>query len=824
MNNYYDIGLVGCWYWGNYGSLLNGYAVVKLLRDMGLDVLNIVSPYNGFEPHAKKFFEAVYKKEDISDVLTFNQLDTYNKICAGFVTGSDQIWNYKPNKANLNYDKFFRLDFTAEEKKRVSFATSFGKYIQEEEDVHPVFDKLFLRYNAISVREDEGVDIMRKSYGIEAVQVMEPVLDVERSCWDEIAQLSKYNEKEQYLLTYILDPTPEKRKAIEFYAQKLGMKTVNILDGFSGIYAKNKEKLNLPGTLPNIWCADFLYYFQNAYFVITDSFHGACFSLIYNKPFIAISNFSRGIQRFESLLGKINLMNRLVPDTNIPLQESYLYHMDYTHINEVIKKERERSVKWLEEAIKSENPARVKKIKNHVNNYLDRELCMGCGACVSVCPVNAVSLKEDSEGVYRGIVDEEVCINCGKCKKVCAAIKLPVNLNTGNPVPYACIAADVTTHIESSSGGAFTVLAKSVLKRDGVVCGAAWRSDFTVEHILIDAEEDLPRLQKSKYLQSYMGDTCAKIKTILDTGREVLFCGTPCQVTGLKKFLGKNYNNLLLVDLLCAQCPGAGLFKKYFDENFNRDEVDSYNFRYKFPEETLWNAKSIRVCKKDGSEEIRSSNEDLYIQIYHSCSISLASQCLKCKYQGSVRAGDLTIGDCWGIENYDRTADVSKGVSVIMVNNRKGEDFLRDISTNEFSFFKQQLLENIKQYNVLAFIENRDWQPSKQRNIFVREAKTLGYKNAYDKAVYLSPVYNCGRTEIKENSLKLIWKQNDQAEGYIIEQFKNDSWKRIERLEGSDTTNCYVSGEDINENTKFRIQAFAFNGSTPIYSEFVEIK
>ena len=735
MNKHYDIGLVGCWYWGNYGSLLNGYAAGYLLRQTGWSVLNIVSPYNGFEPHAKKFFDAVYKKEDISDVLTFEQLDTYNKICAGFVTGSDQIWNYKPGKQNIKYDKYFRLDFTAENKKRISFATSFGKYVPEEENVHKVFDELFHRYSAISVREDEGVDIMRKSYGIEAVQVMEPVLDVERSCWDEIAQLSKYNEKEQYLLTYILDPTPEKRRAIEFYAQKLGMKTVNILDGFSGIYAKNKEKLNLPGTLPDIWCADFLYYFQNAYFVITDSFHGACFSLIYNKPFIAISNFSRGIQRFETLLGKINLMNRLVPDTNIPLKEDFLYYFDYTHANEVIKSERERAVKWLKAALESSDGKRIKAVKKHINNFLDAENCMGCGACVSVCPVAAVSLKEAFDGVYRSVVDAKRCVNCGRCREVCAALDLPKNLNSGRPIAYACVSADEEVRQESSSGGAFTVLAKSVIRRGGAVCGAAWRDDFIVEHIIIDKEEELPKLRKSKYFQSYMGDTCAKIKKLLDGGMEVLFCGTPCQVTGLKKFLGKNYNNLLLVDLFCANCPGVGGFKKYFSENFGADTVKEYQFRYKKPGETLWNDRKTKIIMTDGNEIIRTKDEDDYAKIFHKCSFGLASQCLECHYQGSIRAGDLTLGDCWGIENYDKGINSDMGVSAILVNNRRGEDFLAEIPKSDFACFEEEPFDKIKKYNVLAFIESRNWKGSAKQKFFHKELEHGSYAEAAKKAL-----------------------------------------------------------------------------------------
>ena len=737
MNKHYDAGLVGCWYWGNYGSLLNGYAVGRLLRDMGLDVLNIVSPYNGFEPHARKFFEAVYKKEDISDVLPFEQLGIYNSLCDTFVTGSDQIWNYRPNKKNIKYDKYFRLDFADDDKRKISFATSFGKYNKEEEEVRREFARLYGRYNAISVREAEGVEIMKKSYGIDAARVLEPVLDVDRSCWENIAQLSEYKEREQYLLTYILDPTPEKRKAIEFYSKKLGMKTVNILDGFLGAHERNSAKLNLPGTLPNIWCADFLYFFQNAYFVISDSFHGACFSMIFNKPFIAVSNFSRGISRFKTLLEKVQLMDRLVPDTNIPLNEDLLYYFDYSKANEMIRSERERSVNWLKKALNTpvREKVRVKTVKSHINNSLDVSLCMGCGACVSECPVSAVQLKTDKEGVYRSVVDDRRCIDCGRCKNVCAALKLPKNLNTNSPLAYACVAADEKIREESSSGGAFSVLAGSVLRRGGAVCGAAWEKDFTLSHIIIEEEKDLEKLRKSKYFQSFTGNVFKEIKKLLDSGREVLFCGTPCQVTGLKKFLGRSCKNLLLVDVFCANCPGVGGFKKYFDENFDASKVKEYQFRYKKAAETSWNDRKTRILMKDGSSIIRTKEEDDYAKIFHKCSFSLATQCLECCYQGSTRAGDLTLGDCWGIENYDKGVDSYLGVSAVLVNNVKGEAFLAEIPKSEFAYFKEEPFDKIKKYNVLAFIEKRNWKGSEKREFFHREVSRTSYAQAAKRSL-----------------------------------------------------------------------------------------
>lgn len=735
MDKKYDIGIVGCWYWGNYGSLLNGYATFSTLKSLGLSPLNIVTPYNGFEPHAKKLFEIVYNDSDISEVLPFEELHYYNTICERFLTGSDQIWKYDPNKTDRKYDYFFKLDFADDNKNKISFSTSFGKYIPELPEVRAVSEKLLRRYSAISVREKEGVDILAKVYGIEGTQLIEPVFALARDEWDRLADYSAYNEKEPYVLTYILDPTPEKRKAIEFYSGKLGIKAINILDGFSSRYAQNKKALNLPNTLPNITSIDLLKYFIGAKFVITDSFHGVCFSVIYNKPFIAIQNVMRGVERFRTLLSGINFIDRLVSDDDIPHDERFLYHLDFTDANKFIETERSRAVQWLKNAVELPQGSKVSYIKRHINIYLPKDKCMGCGACVSACPVGAIELTPDEYGVYRANVDANKCVDCKKCKTVCAALELPRNLNSSNPIPLAFITRDREELMSCASGGAGTVLAKTAVDNGGIVVGAAWKSDFSVEHIFVDNKDELHKLKKSKYFQSYMGNTCQKIKSALDAEKFIMFVGTPCQVAGVKKFLGKEYCNLLLVDLLCANCPSAGLFKKYLSEKYDLNDILSFEFRYKFEEDVLWNAKTTVVVMKNETKEILRLEDDDYLKVYHTCSLSLATQCLYCNYQGGTRIGDLTIGDCWGIENYDKSVDPSKGVSVILVNNAKGQNFIERIPKEYIGTLKEEPLEMIKKYNVVAFCEKRDWPNTLRRRVFHETVLEGTYHEAKEKAI-----------------------------------------------------------------------------------------
>ncbi len=689
MNDKYDVGVVGCWYWGNYGSLLNGYATFTILKSLGLNPLNIISPYNGFEPHAKKFFDAVYKNEDISELYTFEQLHELNDICDSFLTGSDQIWNYK-NKDNTRYDEFFRLNFAGESKRKISFATSFGNYQKEPDDVRNVFKRLYDRYSAISVREQEGVDILREYYSINAVQVMEPVLDVPLRVWQELAEHSNYNESNPYIFTYILDPTEEKRKAIQYYSTKAGIKAINMLDGFSGVYNKNKGKLNLPNTLPNIWCADMMKYYSDAQFIITDSFHGVCFAIAFNKPFIAIGNYGRGIKRFETLLSKFGLTERLIYDSsNIPLKEEYLAKIDFTYTNSVISSERKKAVEWLKNSFFTplENLPSIK--LNHIDNAVTAKLnkwqCIGCGACVSVCHKNALKLTTNEYGYYISSIDNSKCVNCGLCSNVCPALSLPKNNNFSIPEVYEFVSDDDELLYKSTSGGFFTQAARIILEKKGAVIGAAWKEDFTVEHVVVESEDELQRLRKSKYLQSYSGDIDKKVKELLDNDRYVLFTGTPCQVAGLRKYLGKEYDKLIIIDIFCSNAPSPMFFKKYIEERFNGN-LKNYEFRDK---SKGYNCLTIKVTDNFGKTDIYyGEKEDNYQRVFNN-HVMTPIHCEKCKYQSLKRYGDLSIGDFWWLDKHDKQTDQSKGINILLINNDKAKAFLESIPKERIRVLKK---------------------------------------------------------------------------------------------------------------------------------------
>lgn len=736
MKEHYDVCIAGFWYGANYGSLLNGYAMYRIFKDFGKEVLMLQKPgAEATDPeikqgHNTRFVHKYYDKDDISPVLSYSQLSELNNYCDCFCAGSDQIWNY-----NLSFHENLYLPFVQDKKKIISFSTSFGhKNDKTPDEAKSRIREYLQRYNAISVREQFDVNILHNNYGIAATLLFEPVFCINKKYYDKLAEDSKFSESEPYLLTYILDPTPEKRSAIEYYGKKSGLKVINILNGVERVWKKNSEILNLPNIIPDVGAEEFLRAFKDAKYVITDSFHGSAFSIIFNKPFLAIGNYGRGYERFIDLLGRLKLTDRLVTDPqNIPLDEKYLEAIDYTETNKIIAREAEKTVKWVKNAIEVPIEEMVSIIlpDKAVTSILDMKMCMGCGACVCACPVDALKLQPDEWGYYRSNIDYEKCINCGKCSKICPALQLPENNNLTQPLCYEFMAASDKVLYSSTSGGIFPVASKEIFRKNGIVSGAAWKDDFSVEHIIIDDVKDLYKLQKSKYLQSFMGTIAKSIKENLDKNIPVLFSGCPCQVAGLKAFLGKDYSNLLTIDLLCGNSPSTMFFQKYLEEAFP-EGVKGYEFRYKTKQEK-WHWGYAKITKSNDESVVRFGGaEDNYQRVYHSHTMC-APHCENCKYQTVPRFGDITIGDFWGIGGKDRSLDTAKGVSVILCNNEKGKNFIDNIPKEDIGLLKEVPLRWLGG-NGYAINGSHNYC-SPQRDIFYDAIKTMPFSKAIDFAL-----------------------------------------------------------------------------------------
>lgn len=307
-------------------------------------------------------------------------------------------------------------------------------------------------------------------------------------------------------------------------------------------------------------------------------------------------------------------------------------------------------------------------------SIVSAEKCTGCGSCYNVCPMEAITMKYDIDGFLAPFIDEQACVSCGKCVSACP-VCTPTFRHNKQPECYAAMAQDDELRKKSSSGGIFSLFAKEVFKRGGIVCGAAYNEEFLVEHVIIDKYDDIDKLRGSKYLQSNTKKIYKEIKSRLNSGEFALFCGCPCQVGALNTFLGKNYPNLLTIDLMCHGGSSPLLFKKYLEETYHGKKLERFSFRDKSI--FGWPA-SANAYFTDGTSEHTHQTQDVYYQAF-TRSLSVRTSCGTCPFASLPRQGDITLADFWGAGRYNKAFDDGKGTSIIIVNSDNGYKYYNEI-------------------------------------------------------------------------------------------------------------------------------------------------
>lgn len=292
-------------------------------------------------------------------------------------------------------------------------------------------------------------------------------------------------------------------------------------------------------------------------------------------------------------------------------------------------------------------------------------------------------------GALYPAIDPAQCIDCGLCQSLCPVL---------NPAPeqrpqevWAAKNPDPEIRLKSSSGGIFTPLAEAVLRRGGVVCGAAYNACFEVEHRLVERLEELPALRSSKYQQSRMGDCFPKIKQLLKEGREVLFSGTPCQSAGLKRYLCRDYEGLLTVDVVCHGAPLPAVWSAYLKminpTGLPITRVDMRNKR------SGWNRNRLRIESEEGLLLDERASHNLYLQGFLK-DLYLRPSCHRCPAKGGAALSDITLGDYWGINHHHPAfADPKRGVSLVLTHTPKGRAAFEAISVERIPSTWEQAIE-----------------------------------------------------------------------------------------------------------------------------------
>lgn len=298
------------------------------------------------------------------------------------------------------------------------------------------------------------------------------------------------------------------------------------------------------------------------------------------------------------------------------------------------------------------------------------DACTGCSACANVCPKQAITMLPDSDGFLFPKIDSGICVGCGICEKTCPILN-PIELNTENIITaYAVQNKDEKIRLDSTSGGAFSAIAQYVLDRNGVVFGAMFDENFDVVHDFVEKTEDLWKLRRSKYVQSRIGYAFKNAKSFLDTGRWVCFSGTPCQIGGLRNVLRKDYEHLILVDIICHSVPSPKMWTCYKESQEKKYNAKIQDVRFR--EKTYgFSNPTLTICFESGKTYSQGSI-DPYLGAFTG-GMSRKS-CAQCAFKKKNRLSDFTIYDCWSIGKFNSAMDDNKGTNGVLINSGKACD------------------------------------------------------------------------------------------------------------------------------------------------------
>ena len=305
----------------------------------------------------------------------------------------------------------------------------------------------------------------------------------------------------------------------------------------------------------------------------------------------------------------------------------------------------------------------------------DKKDCCGCNACGDVCAHKAITFVTDNEGFWYPSVNKDLCTDCGLCEKVCPMLHIDKAKSFGQREPkvYGGYHKNIAIRFDSTSGGVFSALANAMYKQGGYVSGAVFNEDWTVSNYISNNKKDLARIRSSKYVESNAEGLYKEIKQLLRNGEKVLACGSPCQMAALRTYLGKEHENLIIVDFLCRATNSPKAYRKYLDmlEELHGGKIVHIKAKNK---DHGWRSLARKVVFDNGKVYYGEGHDDHYRRGYH-WNYFERPCCYECKFKGLPRIADITLADFWGIERIDKSLDGNLGTSMVLVNTDKGQRF-----------------------------------------------------------------------------------------------------------------------------------------------------
>ena len=688
----------------NYGAALQAYAMKAVCEELGYEA-HIVDYAGGVKDGKpaliREFVAAANKKREIvrlcrktlsyfGDTKRWEAFAGFRQtylaesahcttaqdvIALGYdiyISGSDQIWNYKITKGS--FDPVYFGDFTGDVQKIVYAASAHDTPFPL--DMELKLREMLLRTDAaISIREQKLADYVQKITGIRHPVVLDPVLLAGREIMDRIP--GRDVPVKPYILLYQIDANPASDVSVRNLEKRF----------HCPVYTMTVPRVgSVHGRRGDLGPEEFLTLLKNAKFLVTNSFHGIALSLLFEKDFFVYEN-GGVMSRIDSLLAAVGLYDRKV---KMVADIDPRHGIHYPPVREKLAVLRAESMAFLQNALSgekgsvqvdcTENTTPLPPMKRR-----EKAECSGCSACADVCPVGAIRMIPDEEGFLYPEMDESVCIHCGKCDKVCG-FRPVLEHEVGFELPKAFGIKHKNDEIRSSSrsGAAFVAFSDIILKQGGSVYGAALADDFSVSHIRATTAAERDRMKTAKYVQSDVTGIYPQVAADLHNGVPVLFSGTPCQVAGLRAMLeakGVDTRRLVCCDLVCHGVPSPMVWKDYLAHiEKNHGRILEANFRDK---SFGWDShcESFVIAGK-GKKVVSRDYTDLFYD-----HIMFRPSCHHCQFANVHRPGDLTLADFWGIEKNDPSFDDNRGVSLVLVSSSKGMQLLEE-AKEELNWFE----------------------------------------------------------------------------------------------------------------------------------------
>lgn len=354
---------------------------------------------------------------------------------------------------------------------------------------------------------------------------------------------------------------------------------------------------------------------------------------------------------------------------------------------------------------------------------VNAQQCVICGSCVNICPKGAISLEKKYLDFSYPEINFSKCIRCNQCEQHCPVLHAQVRHQEGEPIAYAARNRKENVRKVSTSGGVFASAAEYVLSQNGFVCGAVFDADFSVKHICTNAPQQIRDMMGSKYAQSDMGDSFQQVKEKLQMGKLVLFTGCPCQIAGLNAFLGKSYENLILMELICHGIPSAAMLKSYIQLLETRFHAALVQIQ--FCDKTGgWHNRAVSAKFSNGKVYRKPTTADGFMRGLLG-NTYLKTSCYGCPFRGYKSGADLMMGDFWGAEAEMPEIDDNTGLSAILVTSSRGNDFFQKLELDKYAVRADQIIRYNK--NIINLP-----QPDKNREKFYQLAREKGFSQAID--------------------------------------------------------------------------------------------